>query len=258
MRRRLCLSGLAVLLLACSGVCMAADPAVPESAIEPLRREGGNLKRFKEMNKRLEQGNVDLLFIGDSITAGWLGRGKEIWEKYYAPRRAIDLGRSGDRTQHTLWLVDNLKVDHISPKLVVMLIGTNNSRTNTSEDIAEGITRIVKRLRAKLPKTKILLLAILPRGANNEDPPRQVVEKANRIIAKLADGDRVVYMDLRDRFVKPDGTPTPLLRSDTVHITPEGYQAWAEAIEPVVSKAVGPMPDGKSSEKGEPGEPSKQ
>ena len=188
MKRRLHLAGLAVLLIACTGISEAADPAAPQSAIEPARREGGHLKRFAEMNQQLDRGNVDLLFLGDSITAGWLGRGKETWEKYYAQRSAIDLGRSGERTQHVLWMMDNLHVDHIAPKLAVVLIGTNNVRANTAEEIAEGIARIVKRLRAKLPKTKILLMAIFPRGANGENPERRTVEKVNRAIAKLADG----------------------------------------------------------------------
>jgi lysophospholipase L1-like esterase len=246
MKRRFQLAGLGCVLLACLSVSQAAEQAKPQSAVEPSRRDGGHLKRFKEFNKRLAQGNVDLLFIGDSITAGWAGQGKKAWGEYYARRRAVNLGRSGERTQHVLWLLDNLDVDKIAPKLAVVLIGTNNTRDNTAEEIAEGITRIIARLRKKLPKTQILLMAIFPRGLDKTDPQRQIVEKANRMIAKLADGERVVYLDLRDRFVKPDGTPTQLLRSDSVHIMPDGYRAWAEAIEPAVSKSLGPLPRAKS------------
>ena len=212
-----------------------AEEARLHSAVRPECRRGGHLKRFHETNELLARGNVDLLFIGDSITAGWSSRGAETWEKYYARRNAVNLGRSGERTQHVLWQLENLNVDRIEPKLAVVLIGTNNVTRNTPDETIEGITLVVERLRHKLPKTTILLLGIFPRGADNDDPGRQAVEEINLAIARLGDGKKkIIYKDLRNLFVDADGKPTPRLRSDHVHITPDGYRAWAEAIEPIV------------------------
>ncbi len=218
----------------------ATDTKKPHSAITPECRRGGHLRRHHEMNKRLKRGNVDLLMIGDSITHSWNGKGKAVWKEYYAGRNVVNLGRSGERTQHVLWRLDHLALENVSPKLAVVMIGTNNTRDNTPKQIAEGVTKIVEKLRKRLPKTKILLLAVFARGPDKNDPHRRIVEKVNRIISKLGDDKMVIYMDLRKCFVKPDGTPSECLRGDDhVHLTVEGYRAWAEAIEPVVAKVVG-------------------
>ena len=107
------------------------------------------------MNQRVKQGKVDLLMIGDSITHGWEGAGKEVWQKFYAKRNAVNLGISGDQTQHVLWRLENGNLDGIQPKLAVLMIGTNNAAGGNPQEIAAGVRAIVERLRAKLPQTKI-------------------------------------------------------------------------------------------------------
>ena len=141
---------------------VAQDQA--NDAIIPVPRDGGWMKRHESFNERVKKGNVDLLLIGDSITQGWESSGKAAWEKYYTPRNAVNLGIGGDRTQHVLWRLDNGNVEGISPKAAVLMIGTNNSGTNSPAQIAEGVEAVVKKLRTKLPKTKILVLAIFPRA----------------------------------------------------------------------------------------------
>ena len=158
-------------------------------------------------NQRVARGNVDLLLIGDSITHGWEGRGKKVWAKFYGKRNAVNLGIGGDRTQHVIWRLDNGNVKNISPKAAVIMIGTNNSGSNSPQEIADGLAAITKQLREKLPKTKVLLLGVFPRGANKDDARRKVNEKANAIFKKLADGKDVHYLDIGDKFLKPDGTP---------------------------------------------------
>ncbi len=120
------------------------------------------------MNDRVKKGNVDLLFIGDSITHFWEtaapAGGAEVWKKYYAKRNAVDLGIAGDGTGQVLWRLRNGNIDGISPKLAVLMIGTNNSWRSSPEDIAAGVKAVVADLRTKLPQTKVLVLAIFPRG----------------------------------------------------------------------------------------------
>ncbi|HEX3726224.1 MAG TPA: GDSL-type esterase/lipase family protein, partial [Pirellulales bacterium] len=150
-----------MLILLSFVVCQARAQDIAPSTVVPVPRDGGWMQRHESFNDRVKQGHVDLIFIGDSITQGWEGGGaKDIWQKYYGQRDAVNLGIGGDRTQHVLWRLDHGNVDGISPKLAVLMIGTNNSngKDNTAEEIAAGIEAIVKKLRAKLPQTKVLIL----------------------------------------------------------------------------------------------------
>lgn len=208
-------------------------------AITPVPREATWLKRHESFNERVKKGNVDLLLIGDSITHGWEGAGKTVWEKYYAPRNAVNLGIGGDRTQHVLWRLDHGNVEGISPKAAVLMIGTNNSGTNSPVQIAEGVEAIVKSLRAKLPKTKILVLAIFPRGADVNDVRRKVNVAANLIIAKQADGEMVHFLDIGDKFLNADGTLSKEIMPDLLHLNDKSYATWAEAIEPKLKELMG-------------------
>lgn len=208
-------------------------------AVVPVPRQGGWLTRHESFNKRVAEGNVDLLFIGDSITQGWEGRGKNVWAKFYGKRNAVNLGIGGDRTQHVIWRLDHGNIKGIQPKAAVIMIGTNNSGSNSSEQIAEGVKVIVDRLSEKLPKTKLLLLAVFPRGADKNDKRRQVNEKANLIFQKLADGKQVHYLDIGPKFLEEDGTLTREIMPDLLHLSEKGYTIWAESIEEKLAELLG-------------------
>ena len=197
------------------------------------------------MNERVKKGNVDLLMIGDSITHSWEDGGKEVWKKYYEKRNAVNLGIGGDCTQHVLWRLENGNIDGISPKLAVIMIGTNNAGNihGSAEEIVAGVKAIVEKLREKLPQTKILVLGIFPRGADDKDPIRQVNMKANEGIAKLADGKAVFYLDIGEKFLGPDHTLPKDVMPDLLHPNAKGYQIWAEAMEPEVAKLMGEKPE---------------
>ena len=150
-----------------SALFAAEEPSSTATRPE-ARTDDGWVARQKSFNDRVAQGDTDLLLIGDSITQGWEGEGKGVWAKYYAPRKAVNLGIGGDRTQHVLWRLDHGNLDGIKPKLAVLMIGTNNSNgnDNTAEEIGAGIRAIVARLREKLPETKVLILAVFPAAPN--------------------------------------------------------------------------------------------
>ena len=197
------------------------------------------MKRHESFNKRVAKGNVDLVFIGDSITQGWEGRGKGVWAKYYGKRNTVNLGIGGDRTQHVIWRLDNGNLKNITPKAAVIMIGTNNSGSNSSKEIAEGVEIIVKQIQAKSPKTKILLLAVFPRGTNNADKRRKVNKGANTIFSKLANGKSVHYLDIGPKFLQKDGTLTKEIMPDLLHLSEKGYTIWAESIEAQLAKLLG-------------------
>jgi len=222
-------------------VSFAQDKAAdkPNDAIVPVPRDANWMKRHDSFNERVKQGNADLVFIGDSITQGWERAGKAAWDEFYGKRNAVNLGIGGDRTQHVLWRLDNGNIEGIQPKLAVVMIGTNNSGTNTSEQIAEGVKLIVEKLRNKLPNTKVLILAIFPRGENKDDAKRKVNEGANAIIQKLADNKQVYYLDIGPKFTAADGALSREVMPDLLHLNEKSYHTWAESIEPKVKELMG-------------------
>ena len=232
-----------VVLVFLSGptVVLAAD--APHDAVKPVpRNDAWWQNRHKSFNERIAKGNVDVLMIGDSITHGWEGKGKEVWAEYYAKRNAVNLGIGGDRTQHVLWRLENGNIEGISPKLAVLMIGTNNSNDNTPVEIAEGIAMIVKKLRTELPEMKVLVLAIFPRGANADDPRRKVNEQANEIVAmmlRVAGDPKIEYLDIADAFLTDDGVLPKEIMPDLLHPHEKGYGIWAEAVEPTIQRMLG-------------------
>jgi beta-glucosidase len=234
LRRQILLTVLALILTPC---CLVAEEPAHD-AVKPVPRQGGWMTRHESFNKRVAAGKVDLVFIGDSITQDWEGRGKGVWAKFYGERNAVNLGIGGDRTQHVIWRLDHDNVKNISPKAAVVMIGTNNSGSNTPEQIAEGVAAIVKQLRMKLPETKVLLLAVFPRGPGKNDQRRLVNEKTNTIFKKLDDGKHVFYLDIGPKFLEEDGTLTREIMPDLLHLSEKGYTIWAESIEESLKKLM--------------------
>jgi len=240
MKNRRLIASLAVLVL--SSQVLAAEQK-KHSAVEPAHRHSWWTLRNDAVNERVKQGNVDLLMIGDSITHSWENAGKKYWDKYYAPRNAVNMGFSGDRTQHVLWRLEHGHLEGISPKLAVLMIGTNNSNgdDNTAEEIADGIIAICRKLQAECPRTKILILAIFPRGPEPSDQ-REKNAKASSLASKIADGKMIHYLDINDRFLTADGFLSKKVMPDYLHPNEAGYKIWAEAIEPKVAELMGEKP----------------
>jgi lysophospholipase L1-like esterase len=231
---------LSIILTGCQSQQQLAFKAVESKSHSAVTPKNRDCARHQAFNARVKEGNVDLIFIGDSITHWWERAGKEVWEKYYGHRKAVNLGIGGDRTQHVLWRLDNGNIDGISPKVAVVMIGTNNLSPNRStvEETADGVIAICKKLRTRLPKTKILLLAIFPR-AQEPCPLRDKVAQTNKIISRIADGKKIYYLDIGDKFVEPDGSISREIMKDYLHLTPKGYKIWAEAIEPKLAELMG-------------------
>lgn len=222
-------------------------------AIQPVPRDAGWVKRHESFNEISKKGEAPLVFLGDSITQGWGGKGKAAWEKHYTTRKAANFGIGGDRTEHVLWRLANGNFDGLSPKLIVLMIGTNNTghvgrpqkELNdaiyhcTAEETAEGVKQIVETLKKKCPTSKILLLGIFPRGEKPADAMRKQNEATNAIISKLADGKTVEFLDIGQTFLQPDGTLTREIMPDLLHLSEAGYDKWADAIEPKIKAALG-------------------
>ena len=194
------------------------------------------LQTFQGQLGRTAKGDVGVVFLGDSITQGWGGNGKEQWEAHYAPLKAVNYGIGGDSTRQVLWRLEHGLVDGLTPKLVVLGIGTNNlyddHNSGTDALIADGIKQVVTVLRAKLPAAKVLVLGMLPRqNAYFSDR----IARINALVAPVADGAAVHWLDTGASFLAAPGTVKPELYSqDQVHLNAAGYAAWDALLLPVV------------------------
>jgi lysophospholipase L1-like esterase len=203
-------------------------------AWEAFPRPGNWLQRHEGFVARAKQGNIRLLFLGDSITDGW-NKQKELWDKYYASLPAANFGIGGDRTESIIWRLQHGEFDGIHPQVVVLLIGTNNtSKGDKPKDIVKGINTILNIIRKKSPQTKVLLLGVYPRGEKPGDAKvdqyRANITAVNAAISKW-DGKRgVKYLYFGDKFLTPDGTIPKSLMPDFLHLSTEGYQIWADSI----------------------------
>ncbi|MHB8637578.1 MAG: platelet-activating factor acetylhydrolase IB subunit [Fimbriimonadaceae bacterium] len=228
------------------------DSVIPAVDDAPTKAGSYNwMDRHNSVLARLKQGHVDLILVGDSITHGWGGSPDptrndaigELWTKYFGSRNAVNEGFGWDRTQHVLWRFDHGELDGISPKVAIVLIGTNNIGVNKPMDVVRGIGAVVQELQQKLPTTKVLLLGIFPRDEKPDTFNRKQVAEVNGIVANTV-GKRkgVTYLDLGSAFVQSDGTISSDVMHDFLHPTAKGYALWVQAMEPTLANLMGDTP----------------
>lgn len=219
--------------------------------VERSDKAGFFLRQHQAFLDRGRAGPVDLLWLGDSITAGW-EKVPHIWEAHYGRRRAANFGLGGDRTQHVIWRIENGELDAIAPKLVVLLLGTNNSGSHSAPEIIAALGKIVTLIRTKLPESKVLLLGIFPRGAKKDstgvvsreaeaDAARRmrVIREVNAGLSRFDDGRNVRFLDIGHVFLGQDGRIPFSIMPDQLHLSPAGYQLWADALEPGLKRMLG-------------------
>ncbi len=229
----------AVLMVACFHA--AAFALAPE----PVDKDSWRV-RNEQLNTIAQEGTVngnaiDVLFIGDSITAGWGGAGKQVWKDSIAPFRAVQFGIGGDRTENVLWRLQNGNIDgKISPKVIVLLIGTNNTghREQDPKETAADIKAIADTLQKRFPAAHIILNAVFPRS-EKPDNKRKINDELNTLIAAY-ESDHVHYLNINDRLMKADGSLDKSIFPDYLHLSEKGYRIWAEALIPELSKYVMP------------------
>ena len=209
------------------------------------------MKRHAEKMAVVANGGAPVVFIGDSITHNWESAGKATWQKYFADgaRRALNLGTSGDRTEHVLWrLTEGGELDGYEAKCILLMIGTNNTGHFPFEkeppvDTVLGVKRILDVIAEKQPKARTILTAIFPRGATAADDNRRRNDRVNKELAKFADGKRVIWCDFSDRYLDAEGRLSREIFPDLLHPNGLGYEIWASAAVPLVDAVLKASPD---------------
>ena len=254
-RQRFSLMSVLLILFSCHNPpprTVVAEPSLEDRAAAAGWHDGRPwMDQHLDGVKIAAQGNWDLLLLGDSITQSWGGPGRRVgspaarvFQHFFGNIRVGNLGISGDRTQHLLWRIENGTLDGTDPKVIVILIGTNNIHDDHPDDIALGIEAVVAATRNKAPDALILLHPILPRGKTADDQGRRDVVTVNEQLDHLGDLQGVEIIDLADDFLKPDGTIRAKLYSpDALHLSVAGYEAWARALAPRLRAAGLEIPD---------------
>ncbi len=217
----------------------------PNPAAKKLNRD---IPRHKEFLKRIaaNKGEGDVIFLGDSITQGWEGAGKKAWAEHFAAFKPVNLGIGGDQTGHVLWrITDGKELADLKPKAAVIMIGTNNTGSHSAENIAGGIKAIIDELKKQKPEIKILLLGVFPRASAPKDSKVAPADKLNpkikainEIISKYDDGKTVFYKDIGGKFLDDTGGLPRATMPDLLHLSPKGYEIWAEAIKADIEKLL--------------------
>jgi lysophospholipase L1-like esterase len=226
----------------------AAPPAAAHvDASAPIAKKdtGAFLKRHESFLARAKAGPIGLLFLGDSITDNW-SKAPHIWKTYYEKYQPANFGIGGDTTQNVIWRIENGELDGIHPRVVVLMLGTNNSASHTAAEIFAADKKIVEMIRAKIPETKVLLLAIFPRGVRKNrdgsvdsgEEKMAVIRAVNFELAKLDDGKNVRCLDIGTQFLGQDGKIPFTIMPDQLHPSAAGYQLWADAMQPLLDEMM--------------------
>lgn len=214
-----------------------SNPAIyPSGRFEWFEKAKANIDMGKKVGSASQ-----IVFDGDSITENWKNAGNEIWAQCFAPYGAVNFGIGGDRTQNLLWRLSQGQGEGMHPKLVILMIGTNNIRF-PAEQIFDGVRAVVEAYRKRFPDSVILLQGILPREERPDDPLRATVKQVNDRLAGLADGKNLLFVDFGGKFLRPDGFIGRDIMPDFLHPNKQGYQIWADAIRTYIDKYLGAKP----------------
>jgi lysophospholipase L1-like esterase len=228
-------------------------PAGGRAADQPLPQNTPTfMPGHQQLLEKAHKGGIDIYFLGDSITRRWQGtddQHKPNWDANFWGWNAASFGWGGDTTQNVIWRLQNGELDGVNPKLIVLMIGTNNVGTTVrpqddafADDVARGVKRILDLCREKAPKAVIILTAITPR---NDTPRRDTalmptINKINDRIAKFADGKTIRYININDKLADKDGKLVEGMTRDNLHLVAKGYQIWADALKPIFTELLGP------------------
>ena len=203
----------------------------------------------------------DLVFMGGTIVQNWEGwcetpdvekaaylysegklaypngPGRAVWNELKRSCKLLNIAMAGDITQHTLWRLQNGELEGYVTKGIVLMPDFANEES--PEDVAAGVKEVLSRITEYQPQAVTLLMPILPCGERKDDPSRVRTDRINALVKEFADGSRVVWFDINDKFLQPDGRARSDLLPDFRHPLGKGYGVWRDALMPHIKKICG-------------------
>jgi lysophospholipase L1-like esterase len=216
------------------------------NAIEPIERTDENfVLRHNLFLTRIKEKPIRLLFLGDSIIRRW-EEVPDLWNNYYGKYQPANFGIGADTTNNLIWRLENGELDGINPDAAVLLIGTNNSETNTGLEIYQAIKHIIDMIHKKTPTTTVILLGIFPRGEGKIglDSDKQISKEmkaiwtANDYLSKLDNNKNIRYLYFGHKFLNDKNEINEALMPDRLHIIEPGYKIWAESMKPLIEEIL--------------------
>jgi len=244
-----------LLLLAATVFASSASAAQTSGADQPMPQDDAAFgPAHGILVEKAHKGGIDIYFVGDSITCRWqrtdYPEHKKNWAENFSGWNASNFGWDGDLTQNVLYRLRNGELDGVNPKVIVLMVGTNNlGNTPRGNDdasvleIAKGIKAILDLCREKAPKATIILMGITPRDDSTDGSASMMptIDRINEHIAKFADGKAIRYINLNDKLADAGGKLIDGMTEDRLHLSVRGYQVWADALKPIFIELLGPQ-----------------
>jgi beta-glucosidase len=258
-------------LLAALGLALTARAQPVEGrkfvSAQPRERVEYWQNRLTEITGQLQErsalSSVRLLFLGDSITDFWTmaenpwfpGQimGRAVWNESFAgsvpQNRGLNLGISGDRTEHVLQRIrpradgglGELDVPELNPEYVILMIGVNNTwdaEKPAVESVFAGVHAVVVAVHERKPGARIILQSLLPLPDDAKN--RAVIQPVNQRLRDLAGSAPfagfVSYLDLYPSFVDAAGRQAAVHFADGVHPNESGYRLWRDLLVPTLDR----------------------
>jgi lysophospholipase L1-like esterase len=238
------------LFLAWANRLLRHVPPTTPADLPRMRLDRNSHLAHRHLLGKAKGGRIDVYFLGDSITRRWGALDYpellDHWRKTFHGWNAANFGWGGDRTENILWRLENGELDGVDPRVIVLLAGTNNLGREPGgeaevEEVTRGVAAIVEACRRRAPAATIVLTGILPRDDHPASMP--TIARVNANLATLADGQRIRFLDVGPRLVDASGRLRAGMAVDGLHLGLEGYEAWAEALRPILAELLGPPAD---------------
>ncbi|XP_077361619.1 platelet-activating factor acetylhydrolase IB subunit alpha2 [Festucalex cinctus] len=216
------------------------NPAAVAQPVEDVQGDGRWMSQHTRFVQECKDGEPDVLFVGDSMVQ--LMQQYEVWRELFSPLHALNFGIGGDTTCNVLWRLQNGELENIRPKIVVVWVGTNNHE-HTAEQVAGGILSIAKLLTSRLPKAKVVVMGLLPRG-ERPNPLREKNAAVNDFLrSSLPRLGQAQFLDVSGKFVHSDLTISPQVMFDFLHLTSTGYRKVAKPLSDLLLQILEETPE---------------
>ncbi|XP_042288076.1 platelet-activating factor acetylhydrolase IB subunit beta [Thunnus maccoyii] len=216
------------------------NPAAVAQQVEDVQGDERWMSQHTRFVQECKDAEPDVLFVGDSMVQ--LMQQYEVWRELFSPLHALNFGIGGDTTCNVLWRLQNGELENIRPKVVVLWVGTNNHE-HTAEQVAGGILAITKLLISRLPKAKIVVLGLMPRG-ERPNPLREKNACVNGFLRSwLPRLGQAQFLDVSAEFVHSDGTISQQDMFDFLHLTSTGYRTIAKPLSDLLLQILEETPE---------------